>query len=219
MKASEAASARLKDLTRKPVCKLCFQDIVPQSLLTFFSSSPCLCDSCFQSLKTRLTFTKFHGYTLGYLSPYVNPLARLLIQYKQDKDVELAPVFLSYYAPLLSLLFHNYSLVPVPSSPSHLEKREFDHIRLIYSSLHLPYLELLGKKEGEEQKKLNAEERKKTSSLFYLKKKEDLSKKKILLVDDVLTSGTSLLSSLALLNTLNPKKVVFFVIMNAKVKE
>lgn len=219
MKQSKERFGKFRGLTERQVCKVCFKDIRPARLLELLNPDVPLCSSCFSSFGQSLKRISFEGRPLYYLSPYRAPLSTLLIQYKQVLDVELAPVFLSYYAPFLRILFSGYYLVLVPSSPSHLKKRGFDHLALIFNSLHLPRLDVLEKGEGKEQKHLGAEERKKAATLFKLKNGESVRGKKILLCDDVLTSGTSLRACLTLLERCSPKKVVLFVLMDAQVKE
>lgn len=219
MKRFGKQSEKFKSSIKRPVCKVCFHDVRPKHLLEFLNPLVPLCYSCFSSFKQSLRRISFEGKPLYYLSPYVPPLSTLLIQYKQVLDVELAPVFLSYYAPLLRLLFSGYFLVPVPSSPSHVKKRGFDHLSLIFQSLRLPELDILQKGEGEEQKHRTAEERKKAASLFSITNGEVVRNKKILLCDDVLTSGTSLKTCLGLIEKYRPKKVVLFVLMNDQVQE
>jgi competence protein ComFC len=214
MKLSGTLSGKLSKLTSRPVCKICFGDIRRDTLLTFFNSSPCLCPDCFNKINYSFSRGKIGTVSILSLAEYKQPLSELLIRYKETLDVELAPVFLSYYAPYLKAVYDGYTIVEVPSSKSKLEKRGFDHLKLIFSPLGLPFADVLFKDEGTEQKKNNALERREAGKLFHLKEPTDLSKKKILLVDDVITTGSSLKACLGLIKQCHPKKIKILVLMN-----
>lgn len=202
-------------LTKKPVCKICFKQIKRKGLLTFFAKDPPLCESCFRSLNFNFETSKFCGCKITSLAEYKPPLSNLLIQYKENRDVELSGVFLSYYSKFLRIKYLGYSIVLVPSSPSKIKEREFDHLEIIFKNMNLPILKILVKKDGNEQKKNSLTERKNVYKYIKLTKGNIIEGKKILLVDDVITTGSTLKACLNLLEKQNPKKIEILTIMHA----
>ncbi len=156
---------------------------------------------------------KIDGVDIFSLGEYAPPLSDLLIRYKETLDYELYPVFLSYYAPLIRLVFHDYYLVEVPSSKAKMDKRGFDHLHEMFKTTGLPFIDALIKDDGKEQKKRNALERRDSSKLFHLKGEVDVSSKNILLIDDVITTGTSIKTCLSLLMEKRPNKLKVLVLL------
>ena len=148
------------------------------------------------------------------LAPYAPPLSKLLIRYKENLDVELASVFLSYYCPYLKMKFAGFTIVLAPSSASKLKQREFNHLELIFKDIGLPIINILTKSEGKEQKKNSARERSKVNKLIHIRNQEQISGKKILLVDDVITTGSTIKACLNLLEKGKPKRIKILTIMH-----
>ena len=148
------------------------------------------------------------------LAKYKPPLSKLLIQYKENRDVELASVFLSYYTAYLNFKYSGFTIVLTPSSLSKIKKREFNHLELIFKNMNLPILNILTKKEGKEQKKNSASERGLVYKLIDIQNGCQITGKKILLVDDVITTGNTLKACLNLLKKYNPKRIEILTIMN-----
>lgn len=201
-------------LTPRPVCKICFKEIKRKSILTFFTKNPPLCEDCFDSLNYSFVHSTFEGYQIMSLAPYAPPLSKLLIRYKENLDVELSSVFLSYYCPYLKLKYAGFVIVLAPSSASKIEKREFNHLELIFKNIGLPILNILTKSEGKEQKKNSARERMKVSKLIHIQNQGQICGKKILLVDDVITTGSTLKACLNLLEKGKPKCIKILTIMH-----
>ena len=148
------------------------------------------------------------------LAKYEPPLSKLLIQYKENRDVELSSVFLSYYTGYLNFKYSGFTIVLAPSSLSKIKKREFNHLELIFKNMNLPILNILTKKEGKEQKKNSAMERGLVYKLIDIQNGCQITGKKILLVDDVITTGNTLKACLNLLKKYNPKRIEILTIMN-----
>ena len=198
----------------RPVCKICFKEIQRKSFITFFSKNPPLCEDCFNSMNYSFVHSTFEGYEIMSLAPYAPPLSKLLIRYKENLDVELSNVFLSYYCPYLKLRYAGFTIVLTPSCPSKLKHREFNHLELIFKNIGLPILNILTKSEGKEQKKNSARQRMKVNELIHIQNQRQISGKKILLVDDVITTGSTLKACLNLLENGNPKCIKILTIMH-----
>lgn len=196
------------------MCKVCFKDIKQNSLLSFFNPGIPICPNCFHEITHLLQIGKIGGCELVSLAPYKEPLSSLIIQYKENLDFELYPVFLFPYASLLRLYYQGYYCVFVPSCLEKRKKRGFNHLEWMFKSLRLEVLDVLTKDDSKDQKKKNALERKESSSLFHIKDSKKIEGKKILLIDDVITTGTSLLSCLRLIKTGKPKRIKALVLTN-----
>ena len=86
--------------------------------------------------------------------------------------------------------------VPVPTSPEHQMRRQFDTISAIYGDI-LPLTPVLIKKEGSHaQGEKNKEERLKTPQGFLIDKniniRENIQTGKVLILDDIYTTGRTL---------------------------
>jgi competence protein ComFC len=203
-----------KESTKNPVCKICFKEFKKETLISFIDSSVSICPECFFKLNHSFQKGKIDGTEIMSLSEYKPPLSDLLIKYKETLDYELHSVFLSYLKWYLKTIYDGYSLVIVPSSEAKIKKRGFNHLKEIFSMLDMPFIDVLNKDDGVEQKKKNALERRETASSFHIKNGNLLTNKKILLVDDVITTGTSLRSCLLLIKQQRPKKLKILVLMN-----
>ena len=110
-----------------------------------------------------------------------------MVRYKRYGDYILCHVLVELIDNLPVADYY----VPVPSSPSHLERRGFDTIRSIYQNL-VPLTNLLIKNDNEKaQGEKNRNERLLTKQTFLAIKKENINGK-ILLLDDIYTTGRTL---------------------------
>ena len=138
---------------------------------------------------------------------YDENIKSLLYQFKGCHDYELDPVFLYRYAFELSIMYHNYVIVPIPSYQEEDEKRGFNHVREIFSLLNLKMMDILVKTANVKQADLSKEERKNISKYLKVKENVDLSGKKVLIVDDVFTTGGTMSAAINLIKGLHPKKI------------
>lgn len=119
----------------------------------------------------------------------------LMVSYKRRGDYAMREILQELCYEYLSK--NKYDLyVPVPTSPEHQERRQFDTISAIYGDI-LPLTPLLIKKEGSHaQGEKNKEERLKTPQSFLVDKtiniRENVQTGKILILDDIYTTGRTL---------------------------
>ena len=110
-----------------------------------------------------------------------------MVRYKRYGDYILCHVLVELIDQLPAADYY----VPVPSSPSHLEKRGFDTVCAIYQKL-VPLTKLLVKADTEKaQGEKNREERLLTKQTFSAIDNKNVSGK-ILLLDDIYTTGRTL---------------------------
>lgn len=119
----------------------------------------------------------------------------LMVNYKRYGDYVLYQVLQELcYQELKNMKYDLY--VPVPTSPEHLKKRQFDTVSAIYADI-VPLTPLLKKNSGSgAQGEKNRQERLLSPQSFLIAKdvqlRENISKGKILLLDDIYTTGRTL---------------------------
>lgn len=119
----------------------------------------------------------------------------LMVAYKRRGDYVLREVLQELSWDYLSKTEFDY-YIPVPTSPGHQVKRQFDTISAVYGDI-VSLTPLLAKKEGSHaQGEKNKEERLKTPQSFFIDKtikiKENIQTGKVLLLDDIYTTGRTL---------------------------
>lgn len=206
----------LKIATKKPVCKICFEEFIPQSFQNFYDN-PEICPACRKKIQRIYHFYKIEGVQVNALFLYENPLGEWLFQYKESMDIELKNIFLKDLNTILSFMYIGYYLVLMPSSKDNLKRRGFNHLLEIFNNLNIKMIEdLLIKKDNVDQKKLNKKEREKHKDFIGANDLLRISGKKILLVDDVISTGNSIKQSLKVLKEGNPKKIKILIIAENK---
>ena len=118
-----------------------------------------------------------------------------MVAYKRRGDYVLREVLQELSWDYLSKTEFDY-YIPVPTSPGHQVKRQFDTISAVYGDI-VSLTPLLAKKEGSHaQGEKNKEERLKTPQSFFIDKtlkiKENIQTGKVLLLDDIYTTGRTL---------------------------
>lgn len=206
------------------ICLLCGQIFTPKFLFSSVflikkESEPRLCEHCqakFEKLnKNRcqicsqnLAEGKMCQDCLSWRSIYGENLLRnhaiyrynaefhdLMVAYKRYGDYILREILQELCQKELSKLKFDY-FIPVPTSPEHQKRRQFDTIIGIYEDL-LPLTCLLSKQEGQSaQGEKNRIERLKTKQSFVLKQEAKKittnNQKSFLLLDDIYTTGRTL---------------------------
>lgn len=119
----------------------------------------------------------------------------LMVAYKRRGDYVLREVLQDLCYDYLCKTNYDF-YVPVPTSPEHQSRRQFDTIFAIYADI-LPLTPLLIKQSGSHaQGEKNKEERLKTPQSFLIDKnikiKENIVSGKVLILDDIYTTGRTL---------------------------
>lgn len=168
----------------------------------------------------RPLFLKFRIDNINALAiyKYDEEIRTLLYQLKGCYDIELGEVFLDRFKDEIHYMFHDYYLIPAPSSKADDEQREFNHVKVIFQCLNLPMLSIIDKAYDYKQAELSAKERKKAIKCLKLNDNRSLYGKKILIVDDVYTTGATLCGMIRLIKTLKPKKIKVLVMSKAYLK-
>lgn len=117
----------------------------------------------------------------------------LMVNYKRYGDFILYQVLQELCWQELTKLKADF-YVPIPTSPEHLKKRQFDTIKAIYGEL-VPLTLILDKKAGiSAQGEKTRKQRLLSKQSFFVKKnfKVDMNLHKVLLLDDIYTTGRTL---------------------------
>ncbi len=193
---------------KKPtlICKICFKEIDKYNL-HFILNHVSICNECLNKYKPTFKKIIFHNYELLSIYEYKDLIKEKLFTFKGCFDYELYSTFLYQYSFELNLKYQGYYVVFIPSNKKDDLKRGFNHVREMFSFLKLKELDLLEKSKMNKQAKNTYKERKKSEKSLVLKQKINLKGKKILIVDDVITTGTTILSAINLINELKPKKI------------
>ena len=145
---------------------------------------------------------KYEGVIKDYLKSFK-------FEQKRSAAVEIAN-YMNDYLPYLDTA----TLVTwVPTSPSRMRIKGFDHSRLIAKELarkkKLKYVELLSRHQDTMVHLLPKEERQKKIKTMYTAKNSSLVKdRQILLVDDIITTGSTVLECSRLLKKAGAKEVL-----------
>lgn len=199
-------------------CKICFKRISDYSLYNFIKKSNLLCEECFSKLDAK--FIPFKIGTIKGVSiyEYTDFIKELIYKFKGCGDYELKDIFLYRYLSYLKLKYHGYYIVYVPSYHIDDERRGFNHVEAIFKSLKLKELTVLKKKIAHKQSDQSFKERRNIKDVLEIDKNISLKGKKMLLVDDIITTGSTLLTSIELLKKQGAKKIEILVIAKTKKK-
>lgn len=126
-------------------------------------------------------------------------------------DITLSGVFLSPFKNFIEHKYHDYIILPVPSTKKSDKKRGFNHIEEISKVLNLKTKKAFIKTQDYKQTSQRFENRKNIENVIKLNIKLDKTKK-YLLVDDVITSGNSIKTCLNLLRKQGINKVKVLVV-------
>lgn len=201
---------------RTNICKICFEKIEDSSIHSLLFDNATICHKCFK--KFRPVFHKFDvlGYKAMNLFEYDDQIKEKLYQLKGCFDVELGSVFLEYFSPYLRLKYLGYKIVPAPSYFEHDQKRGFNHVEVVFSSLKMKMIKCIHKISDIKQSDLTAKEREKIYKKMIIKNGEQITGKKILIVDDVFTTGSTVKAMIKMIEKYHPKKIKILLLSKTK---
>lgn len=180
-------------------CLICF-DAKDHGLLDslFFSDPLCMkCRDSMSFIKIKYTVSDMKILSLYVYESFVRTQ---IIQYKESFDELLHKIFVWPLRFSVWFFYHDYSIVCVPTTQHSINRRGFDHMKLIASCLGNDILEdILIKKDSPKQSLLHVDERREVHKYFSINNSAQLKGKKIILIDDVVTTGASLLACYHLL--------------------
>lgn len=174
-------------------CLICFGDI--QQGLTVYdwlNQHSVICGRCKQQFRRLSMWTQLGKLPLYLLYEYTDEMEKLLFQYKEGRDIALAPVFLQDDLKKLHDKFRHYHIVLMPSSQEKLLERGFLPMREMLKGIRLPILEPFYKSENHKQSLQSFENRRTIEKIIKRDGTVPLPDAPLLLVDDVCTSGSTI---------------------------
>ena len=168
-----------------------------------------LCEDCLDKLDRVSNEFRIENYPTYAIYFYNKTMANLIASYKFNRETSLRDIFgqMIYTFGNENNLFDVDYILPVPSYKKTIEKRGFDHIKLIcdyfIEKIDAKYLEDFDKiKPTKAQHMLSKAEREKNLKGAFLLKK-DLNGKSVLIIDDIITSGNTVKEIIKLLKQNN----------------
>ena len=200
-------------------CKICFERISDYSLYNLIKRKNILCEKCFSRMNAKFIPFKIGNVKGISIYEYTDFIKELIYKFKGCYDYELKDVFLSRYLTYFRLKYHGFYIVCVPSYHIEDERRGFNHVKAIFESLKLKELSILKKKIPHKQSDQSSFGRHKINDVIDIDENILLKGKKILLVDDIMTTGSTLLTSIDLLKSKGAKTIEILVIAKTKMKQ
>lgn len=188
-------------------CRVCFNPIEDDTLHSLLNSNKTICYKCFSKSNPILRKFKISNVNALSIYPYDEFIRSNLYQLKGCFDIELASIFLEYYASYLNIKYFGYVIVPAPSYIDADTLRGFNHVQEMFKTLKLEQYPCIKKTKNIKQSDLNFHERQSIKESLIFDEKFNIKDKKILLVDDVLTTGSTMKAMIQLIKNHHPKKI------------
>lgn len=169
-------------------CKLCDENIDTISLYDILFERDVLCKECRSKMNFKRRIYKFKDLDIEYFYDYNPAFQTLLLQYKECYDEALYDSFLYKIDNYINARYFGYKLLLAPSSKRKKEKRGFDHLEKMFSSVSLKRVKgLKSLKDINQQGKSFFQRSEMEDNYIYEGPKLD----KVLIVDDVSTTGST----------------------------
>ena len=185
-------------------CKLCFEKIHFNGINALIKNRM-ICQKCYNGFELINKKEYINGIEVRYLFEYNDFLKKNIYLLKGCYDIELKDMFLDRWKYILRLIYKGYLLVPVPSYFESDNKRGFNHVEEIFSSLKLISNKCLKKTKDIKQANLSKKQREKIDKVLIIEHGEILKGKKVLIVDDIYTTGSTLNACINLVRKYYPK--------------
>lgn len=191
-------------------CLLCFNDLDEGiSLVDWFFENDCLCGKCRAKLEVHQKLYHIGSLTIYAYYLYNDELETIIYQYKEGRDVALAPIFFMKAKQILIDKYRHYTLVPMPSNQSKIKERGFHHLLKMLEDIPLPICNCLTKNKEYKQSLRRGSNRQDIGEVLALDETVEIAKTPLLLIDDVVTSGATLKAAYDLLAPFNSNIVGF----------
>lgn len=198
--------------TQHNECLICQKKIDNRPSIVHIVQSLPLCLDCIHQFDIINKTIDFYHYPLTILYYYNTFFQSLLYQYKGLYDYALKDTFLCLFLKEFKEYYHDYIIVLAPSSLEDNKVRLFNPNEAIALTFSHNIFTGLYKKEKYKQSNLSYHERQKVKEKIGIYNGGLLTNKKVLIFDDVITSGSTLLTCLSLVESYHPQKIELFVL-------
>ena len=200
-------------------CKICFKEIKISDFCRLFDREICLCPSCQRELNPKFISFKIDDYQALAIYEYSEFIKKQIYLFKGCFDYEMKDIFLNLFIRELKFIYHGYKIIPVPSYKEDDKRRGFNHVIEVFKMLGLKILPIVEKTEHFKQAEHGAKKRKEIRKYLKLNSQDLLTKDKVLIVDDIYTTGSTIKTTINLIEKLNPKEIKVLVLAKTKPKE
>lgn len=191
---------------------------MPNSWYHFFYKDAHICSHCFGEFNPTFERFSVDGIKGLAIYPYDETIRDKLYRVKGCHDIELASVFLDYYNLELAAIYRGFIIVPAPSWHEDDEKREFNHVVMIFRNIPLKMQRALIKTSKVKQADLKYSDRQNIGQHIGLIDKDKIIGQNILLVDDVMTTGATIKACVKLLKDGGAKQIKILVMSRTAAK-
>lgn len=181
-------------------CSICFEQIDKGcGFLDWLSGDHIICGNCQRLFHISDVDTYIETLPIHVLYQYDEELENLIYQYKESRDIALAPVFFYNHVKQIQKRYKGYHIVIMPSNEEKIKERTFHHMLEMLRDIHLPIIDPFTKTSYRKQSLQTLEERYHIADIITLKQDVDIPDTPLLLVDDVLTTGSTIKAAYHLL--------------------
>lgn len=182
-------------------CKLCnSEDMNSLNIANYLFNKDTICDVCRSKLEFKEQNIIIENINILGIYLYNEQMKDLLLQYKESCDESLYDVFMYKYRKKFKRKYKGYKIVVMPSSTKKQNLRGFNHLSKIFEGCGLEIVDILEKVNDVSQKDLGYEKRLEMKNNIKIKEHMKVPEK-VLLVDDVVTTGSSIIGAIRVLDT------------------
>lgn len=175
------------------ICLYCFGNMEEQlSWYDWWKQDALLCGRCKAKLHRLDMDTCIEELPLHILFEYNEDMESMLFQYKEGRDIALAPAF--FYEDKKKFIdrYRHHTIVLLPSSKKKYIERGFQPVKEMLAGMEIEVIEPFVKLYDHKQSLQSYENRKKIDQVIQRNYEICLPDTPLVLVDDVCTSGSSL---------------------------
>ena len=185
-------------------CLLCFRSVDEGlSIFDWFFEKDDICGNCrrkFEEIKRSFPLESLSIYAFYQYNDF---LESTLYQFKEGRDIALAPIFFKQVHQVLNDKYRHHTLVLMPSYASKIKERGFNHLEEMLKDTAVPRCICLVKNKEYKQSLHRGKTRRDIRNVLELDKDIIIPKSPLLLIDDVVTSGETLRAAYELLSPYN----------------